>query len=172
MELLDNSLRAASGQVELVDFRIFERKTDGTVYEGIYGIDVSKVREILILPTLSKVPDAHPAIEGLCNLRGVQVPAVNLATWLNVEEVMPEGTKHKIIVTEFSGQTIGLVIHQASRIRSVSWNDIKPPPALILQRHGTSIVGTTLIDDDQTLLLIDIEKIAAEMVNTVETAVY
>lgn len=163
MNARQEPLKAESNQMELVDFRIFERKSDGTVYEGIYGINVSKVREIIILPTLSKVPDAHPAIEGIFNLRGVQVPAVNLATWLNVEEVVPEGTKHKVIVTQFSGQTIGLVIHQASRIRRVSWDDIQPPPSLVSQRHGASIVGTTLIDDDQTLLLIDIEKIAAEM---------
>ena len=163
MNARQEPLRAESNQMELVDFRIFERKPDGGIYEGIYGINVSKVREIIILPTLSRVPDAHPAIEGIFNLRGVQVPAVNLATWLNVEEAAPEGVKPKVIVTEFSSLTIGLIIHQASRIRRISWDDIKPPPSLVSQQHGASIVGTTLIDDDQTLLMIDIEKIAAEM---------
>ncbi len=133
------------------------------MYEGIYGINVSKVREIIILPQLSRVPDSHPAIEGIFNLRGVQVPAVNLAEWLKLKDAPPEGTARKVIVAEFSNQTVGLIIHQASRIRRVSWDAIKPPPSLVTQQHGASIVGTTLIDDDQTLLLIDVEKIVAEM---------
>ena len=163
MNAQQEPLKVESNLIELVDFRLFEQREDGSVYEGIYGLNVSKVREIIILPRLSRVPEAHPAIEGLFNLRGMEVPAVNLATWLKIREAPPQSTSRKAIVTEFSHQTVGLIIHQAHRIRRVSWDSIKPPPPLIAQRHGASIIGTTLIDDNQTLLMIDVEKIAAEI---------
>jgi two-component system chemotaxis response regulator CheV len=163
MNTQQEPLKVESNLIELVDFRLFERRDDGSVYEGIYGLNVSKVREIIILPQLSRVPEAHPAIEGLFNLRGVEVPAVNLATWLKIQEAPPEHSSRKAIVTEFSHQTVGLIIHQAHRIRRVSWDAIKPPPPLITQQHGASIIGTTQIGDGRTLLMIDVEKIAAEI---------
>ena len=163
MNARQEPVKTGSNQMELVDFRILEEQEDGQVYEGIYGINIAKVREIIILPTLSKVPDSHPAIEGIFNLRGVQVPAVNLARWMKTKEAYSEGVGRKVIVIEFSMQTIGLIVHQASRIRRVSWESIKPPPALVTQKHGASIVGTTMIGDDKTMLLVDVEKIIAEM---------
>ena len=39
-------LKVGSNEMELVDFRIFKREGDA-VYEGIYGVNVAKVREIL-----------------------------------------------------------------------------------------------------------------------------
>ena len=156
-------LRTDSNQIELVDFRIYEKQADGTAYEGIYGINVSKVREILVLPPLARVPDAHPAIAGIFNLRGTQVPAVDLVRWLEIEEFPPEGIRRKVIVTEFSNQTIGLIVHQTSRIRRIPWSEIKPPPPLVVRKHGGAVVGTTMIGESQTLLLIDVERIVTEI---------
>lgn len=151
------------GQVELVDFRMFEHRPGGGIYEGVYGVSVAKVRRILVLPELSRVPDTHPAVEGIFHLRGVQVPAVNLAGWFQMDEARPEGTPRKVIVCELVEQSLGLIVHQASRIRSVSWASVQPPPPLVIRRHGSSINGTTVIDDGKTLLLVDVEQIVVEV---------
>ncbi len=163
MQKTSEPLKIESNQMELVDFRIFEHQEDGEVYEGVYGINVSKVREIIILPKLSRVPDAPDAIEGIFNLRGVQVPAISLARWLGLNEAQPEGVSRKVIVAEFSHYSVGMIVHQASRIRRISWEAIKPPPPLVASRHGASIVGTTTLEDGATLLIIDVEKVVAEM---------
>jgi two-component system chemotaxis response regulator CheV len=39
-------LKVGSNEMELVDFRIFKRE-NGEIYEGICGINVAKVREII-----------------------------------------------------------------------------------------------------------------------------
>lgn len=41
----ENIVKTGSNEMELVDFRIFKQGHD-KVYEGIYGVNVSKVREI------------------------------------------------------------------------------------------------------------------------------
>ena len=46
---LENSLKVGSNEMELVDFRILKKEND-SVYEGICGINVSKVREIIRVP--------------------------------------------------------------------------------------------------------------------------
>ena len=60
----DNSLKVGSNEMELVDFRIFNNGEDG-VYEGIHGINVSKVREIIRVPKLTELPGTPDFIEGI-----------------------------------------------------------------------------------------------------------
>ena len=53
----DNVLKTGSGEMELVDFRIFKRgTTESDVYEGIYGVNVAKVKEIIKMPNLTELP--------------------------------------------------------------------------------------------------------------------
>jgi len=49
-------LQVGTNQMELVDFRMLEEKEDGGVYEGIYGINIAKVKEIIKYPNVIKIP--------------------------------------------------------------------------------------------------------------------
>ncbi|EAK6105522.1 chemotaxis protein CheV, partial [Campylobacter coli] len=51
----ENIVKTGSNEMELVDFRIFKQGHD-KVYEGIYGVNVSKVREIIKIPSLTELP--------------------------------------------------------------------------------------------------------------------
>ena len=74
----ENSLKVGSNEMELVDFRIL--KQDGSeIYEGVYGINVSKVREIIKMPSLTELPGTPEFIEGIFDLRDVVIPVVNLS---------------------------------------------------------------------------------------------
>ncbi len=50
-----NILKVGSNEMELVDFRILKQDGD-KIYEGIYGVNVSKVREIIKIPNLTEIP--------------------------------------------------------------------------------------------------------------------
>ncbi len=158
----------SGGHVDLIDFRLFERRPDGSVHEGVYGISVSRVREVAVLPRVEPVPDSHPAVEGLFPSRGEQVPVLRLSRWLRIVEAPPEGTVSKVIVCEVDGQVIGLLVHKASRIRTVPWALVRPPPPLVAQRHGATISATTTIENDRTMLVIDIEAIVAGVLGGAE----
>jgi len=103
----DNTLKVGSNEMELVDFRIFKQEEDG-VYEGIYGINVSKVREIIRVPNLTELPGTPEFIEGIFDLREVVIPVVNLAKWMGITP--PEDVAHnsRVIITEFNNVLIGL----------------------------------------------------------------
>ena len=45
-----------------------------------YAIGILRVKEILEYDTLTRVPNAPPAVRGVINLRGAVVPVVDLAT--------------------------------------------------------------------------------------------
>ena len=161
----DSVLKTGSNEMELVDFRIF-KKTESKVYEGIYGVNVAKVREIIKMPNLTELPGVPEYIEGIFDLRGVVIPVVNLAKWMNIIEPTNEVTiKPRVIIAEFSSILIGFIVHEAKRIRRINWKDIEP--ANFSANAGAldkgKITGVTRIENDEVLLILDLESIVEEL---------
>ncbi len=155
-------LSVGSNQMELVDFRMYSEEEGGRVYEGIYGINVSKVKEIIKYPNVIKAPMQDSLLEGMYNLRGDVIPIVSLAKWLNIKEPKNLHNK-KVIITLFNNITIGFTVHDAKRIRRVSWRFIKHPSEVLNNKYGNKIVGTINLDDDKVMLILDFEKICEEL---------
>ena len=160
----DNVLKVGSNEMELVDFRIFKQDGDD-IYEGIYGVNVSKVREIIKIPNLTQLPGLPDYIEGIFDLRGIVIPVVNLAKWMHIDEPKEANIKPRIIITEFSDVLIGFIVHEAKRIRRISWKDIEP--ASFVSGTGTleksQITGVTRIENDEVLLILDLESVVEEL---------
>ncbi len=160
-------LRVSSNEMELVDFRIYKKMPDGKIYEGIYGINVAKVKEIIKIPELTELPGGGEYIEGIFDLRGVVVPVVNLAKWMGITIPSPEEMKitPRVIITEFNNVLIGFIVHDAKRIRRISWKDIEP--ATFSTSHGSidksKITGITRIENNEILLILDLESIVEEV---------
>jgi len=163
----DKTLKVGSNELELVDFRLFKKESDGSIYEGIYGINVAKVREIIKMPKLTELPGSEDYIEGIFDLRGVVVPVVDLAKWMGIE--VPDENeapiKKRVIITEFNNILIGFIVHDAKRIRRISWADIEPASFSVAQGKldRSKITGITRIEGDEILLILDLESIVEEM---------
>lgn len=163
----DDVLKTGSNEMELVDFRIF-KKTENKVYEGIYGVNVAKVREIIKMPNLTELPGVPEYIEGIFDLRGVVIPVINLAKWMHIKEPTDEVViKPRVIIAEFSGILIGFIVHEAKRIRRINWKNIEPANFAAGSGAGTldkgKITGVTRIENDEVLLILDLESIVEEL---------
>ncbi|MDD5158241.1 chemotaxis protein [Sulfurimonas sp.] len=161
---VDSSLKIGSNEMELVDFRIFKQEDDG-IYEGIYGINVSKVHEIIKYPVLTELPGTPDFIEGIFDLRDVVIPVVSLAKWMGIKE--PESVKNdlRIIIAEFNNVLIGFVVHEARRIRRINWGDIEPVSYMNSNgaADGSKITGITRIEGDSVLLILDLESVVQDL---------
>lgn len=160
----NNVLKAGSNEMELVDFRLFKSEK-GKIYEGIYGVNVSKVREIIKMPKLTELPGAPKYIEGIFDLRGVVIPVINLAKWMNIKEPKKYKKSPRIIITEFNNILIGFIVHEAKRIRRISWSDIEP--ATFSAGNGvldkSKITGVTKIENNEVLLILDLESVVEDL---------
>ncbi len=160
----DNSLKIGSNEMELVDFRILNKSEDG-IYEGIYGVNVSKVREIIRIPHLTELPGTPEFIEGIFDLRDVVIPVVNLAKWMGITS--PEGLEKnlRVIITEFNNVLIGFIVHEAKRIRRINWSDIEPATFISGSSSidGSKITGVTKIEGDNVLLILDLESVVQDL---------
>jgi two-component system chemotaxis response regulator CheV len=160
----ENSLKVGSNEMELVDFRILKQEENGEVYEGIYGINVSKVREIIRVPVLTELPGTPEFIEGIFDLRSVVIPVVNLAKWMRITPPDSIENSSRVIITEFNNVLIGFVVHEAKRIRRISWNDIEPATFISGgDIDGSKITGVTKIEGDNVLLILDLESVVQDL---------
>jgi len=161
---IEHSLKVGSNEMELVDFRIFKQEDD-KVYEGIYGVNVSKVREIIKLPKLTELPGTPEFIEGIFDLRSIVIPVVNLAKWMKIKEPQNAQKNSRVIITEFNNVLIGFIVHEAKRIRRISWADIEPASFMSdgASVDGSKITGVTKIEGDNVLLILDLESVIQDL---------
>ncbi|MBI3592851.1 MAG: chemotaxis protein CheV, partial [Nitrospirae bacterium] len=128
-------------------------------------VNVAKVREIIPMPTLTKVPDMPAYAEALAEVRGEVIPIVDLGKWMKVNPPANMDIRLKVIVLEMLGTTVGMIVHEVERIRRIKWDQIKPPPSLLQAKHSGRVTGVTKIDDDgeALLLILDLESVISEM---------
>jgi purine-binding chemotaxis protein CheW len=49
-----------------------------------FGIEISRVKEIIRIPSITKIPQVPNYVEGVINLRGSIIPIIHLATKFNL----------------------------------------------------------------------------------------
>ena len=160
-----DTLKIGTNEMELVDFRIYKIEK-GKLYEGVYGINVAKVNEIIRLPELTELPGVPEYIEGIFDLRGVVIPVINLAKWMNVETPKNKKIKPRVIIADFNNIMIGFIVHEAKRIRRISWKDIEPAhfsSSASENLDKSRVTGVTRIEGDQVLLILDLESIVQDL---------
>lgn len=160
-----NILEVGQNKMELVDFRLFRIDDSGDMKEGIYGINVAKVIEIIKMPPeISETPNTSEYVEGMFNLRGFVVPLVNLPKWMGIIEPEELNRKDfKVIITEFNKIKVGFIVHETTRIRRVSWGDINSPELSSVSAVDSKITGIIKIENEELLLLLDFESIVDEL---------
>ncbi|MDR2906153.1 MAG: chemotaxis protein [Helicobacteraceae bacterium] len=159
-------LKTGTNEMELVDFRIFKQVGE-RIYEGIYGVNVAKVREIIKIPKLTELPGAPDYIEGIFDLRGVVIPVINLAKWMGIKVPDDDRGKSRVIIAEFSRILVGFIVSEAKRIRRINWADIEPATFSGAGEHGnldhSKVTGVTKIENDNVLLILDFESIVKDL---------
>ncbi|MBF0559609.1 MAG: chemotaxis protein CheV [Nitrospirae bacterium] len=163
--VLPEVLKVGTNEMELVVFRMFGTHPDGSPEVLDYGVNVAKVREIIPMPGLTKVPDMPVYAEALAEVRGEVIPIVDLGKWMKVIPPANMEIRLKVIVLEMLGTTVGMIVHEVERIRRIKWDQIKPPPALMQAKHSGRLTGVTKIDDEgeSLLLILDLESVISEM---------
>jgi len=124
-----------------------------------FGINVFKVREVIKCPSLTRAPQAHPAIRGIANMRGKTITVMDLAMAVGKLPVS-DLEESFVIVTEYNRHVQGLLVSSVDKIINMNWEDIKAPPDGI--GNVTFLTAVTNVDDD-LVEIIDVEKVMADI---------
>lgn len=145
-------LESGTNEIEIMEFTI-----DGT----LYGINVAKVREIMMSAPVHPMPHAHPAVEGIFKPRDIVITVVDLPKYLTGQQ-HEKSEKDLFIVTNFNKMHVAFRVQTVVGIVRMSWKNIQKPDTTI--SGGDEGVATGIAQYGQDLItILDFEKIVADI---------
>jgi purine-binding chemotaxis protein CheW len=129
-----------------------------------YGLEILKVREIIGLMEITRVPRAAEFIRGVINLRGKVIPVVDLRLKFGMPRNEPTDQTVIIVVQyELSGQsfTMGILVDQVLEVLSIEAAQIEPPPSFGAAVDADFIRGVGK-SEERVIFLIDIGRVLSE----------
>jgi len=143
--------RGGSATMQLVSFRLGQEE---------YGVEITKVQEIILMGEITRVPQTPDYIKGLINLRSTVIPIVDLRLRFGLPPQEPTD-ETRIMVVNVRGKTIGIIVDAVSEVLRISKEQIAPPPPTVAGLGRKYLTGLVKLDK-RLLILLDIEKILGD----------
>lgn len=138
-------------EVQLVTFKIDQEE---------YGIKIDNVQEINRMTEVTKVPNAPYYIEGIVNLRGNIIPALDLRRLLKISE-KERTDATRIIIADFDGKRTGIIVDSVSEVLRFEKKLIEIPTEILSSGADSDFIkGVGKLNDGKRMILIlDIGKV-------------
>jgi purine-binding chemotaxis protein CheW len=118
----------------------------------LFGLDVSKVQEVLSFHEYTSVPLAPPSIGGLFNLRGQVIVAVDLRVQLGLPAHALEGPAMNVIVRT-PDESVSLLVDRIGEVIELDDDQFEPPPDTLTGPSRDLITGAFKLDGRLMLAL-------------------
>lgn len=150
-------LEARVELIQLVSFNLDEQE---------YGVNVLKVREIIRLTTITRVPNTPPFVEGVINLRGKVIPIISIRKKFGLASAETD-KQTRIMVMEVGAELMGFIVDAVSEVVRIAENEIEPPPAVVNGGFEQECLAGVVNQKEQLLVLLDLEKLFSHDERTV-----
>jgi len=121
-----------------------------------FGVDVTRVQEVIRYQEMTRVPLAPRTVRGLINLRGQIVMAVDLRERLGLPARSDEDLPMNVVIHGPSGP-ISLLVDRIGDVIEVSGDCFEVPPSTMLAAHR-QLVDAVCKLPGQLLLVMDPER--------------
>ncbi len=144
-----------SGITETALYLTFELEDE------IFAVDVSQVREVLDLTTISKVPRSPEFMRGVINVRGSVVPVMDLRTKFGMNLV--ESTVNtRIIITEINMDAkkivLGAIADSVNDVLELEPDQIEEPPEIGSRWRSEFIKGIGK-GEDKFIIILNVDRV-------------
>jgi len=143
----------ADASVQMISFSIGTER---------FGVDILVVQEIIMMSTITEIPNAPDFVEGVINLRGNIIPVLDLRKRLRLRN-QPRLESYKattrILVVEIDSNITGFIVDAVAKVITVPASKIQPPPDIIVAGVQSQYISGVSHLDDHILILLDFRKI-------------
>ncbi len=157
-EIDERTNLTASNKFELLLFRLGEASGNGQ--RELFGINVFKIREILVMPTITAIANAPANVMGVANIRGQVITVINLP---KVVGCTPKKGLPILLVTEFARSTQAFAIEEVNEIMRLEWNQVIAAEG----KGGKLVTSIARIDsngeDSRLAQVLDVEQILRDV---------
>jgi purine-binding chemotaxis protein CheW len=145
---IQSQSKASTGEQQIVVFDLAGEK---------YGADFNAVREIVRMQSITSIPQAPHAIEGVINLRGKVNPVMDLRKRFGLP-VSEETKDSRIVVVDIGEQDIGLIVDAVAEVNRIPSDLIEVPSSVVMSSESDYISGIAKFGD-QMIILLDLNKV-------------
>ncbi|MBF0492234.1 MAG: purine-binding chemotaxis protein CheW [Deltaproteobacteria bacterium] len=138
---------------------MFKNKLFCTFYldKHYFGVEASKVQEIIRYQVMSRVPLANGVVQGLINIRGQIVTALDLAKRLGLESKKKEKKAMNVVIKTDEG-AVSLMVDEIGDVIEMEEENFENCPETLYGPIRELIVGTYKLKE-KLLLVLDTNKV-------------
>ncbi len=140
------TLAATADSMQLISFNLGEET---------YGIEITKIREIIRMGQITQVPETPHYIKGLINLRSTVIPVIDLRSRFGLTEGELTDDS-RIMVLNVGTRTIGIVVDAVSEVLRVTGDQISEAPPTVASLGNEYMTGLVRLEE-QLLILLDVD---------------
>ena len=122
----------------------------------LFGVEVSKVQEVIRHQEMTRVPLAASVVTGLINLRGQIVTALDLRRRLQMNDRL-DGKLPMNVVVRTGDEAVSLLVDEIGDVLEVEESSFEPPPETLRGEARNLIRGAYKLPE-RLLLILDTEK--------------
>jgi purine-binding chemotaxis protein CheW len=129
--------------------------------DELFALNVSQVREVLDLTTITKVPRAPEFMRGVINVRGSVVPVVDMRTKFGLERVSDtQDTRTIVLDLSMDGETtvIGALADSVHEVVELDPGQIEAPPKIGMRWKSEFIKGIGK-RNETFIIILDIDRV-------------
>ena len=155
----DTVVSESTGTIQIVSFRLADET---------FGVEITQVREIILMCEITGVPQAPHYVKGLINLRSTVIPVIDLRTKFG----LPEGeqtSESRIMVMQVGAKTVGITVDGVDEVLRISNDQISPPPPTVASLGNEYLNGLVKLEN-QLLILLNIDKLLNEEADAITAA--
>ena len=124
-----------------------------------YALPITKVKSIIKLLPITKMPNAPLFMEGIINLRGEIIPIVDLRPRFNLS-IQPATDESRIIIVDINQQMAGIIVDCVDEVIRAPMDDIDLPPTAA--RLDTTYITGICKYNLRLITLLDIDKVLTQ----------
>ncbi len=128
-----------------------------------YGLEILKVKEIIGLMNITRVPRLPECIRGVINLRGKVIPVMDLRAKFRMPQV-PDTAETCIVVVDVAREDspvmMGVVVDSVSEVLNIAGADIEDAPSFGASVNTDFLLGIAK-SRERVILLLDIEQVVS-----------
>lgn len=124
----------------------------------VFGLDINKVKEIIVYREPTIMPGTSDLIEGIINLRGYVVPICSLRKKFGFAEI--DNTRStRIVLVEVRDNMIGIIVDSVSEVLMISENRVEKPSAIIDSSVAVDHIAGIAKMEEGMIIILDLEKV-------------
>jgi len=126
-----------------------------------YGVEVLKVREIIRMLTITKMPNTPHFVEGIINLRGKVIPIISMRKRFGLYEE-EYSSQTRIMVMDVPGGLTGFIVDGVSEVIRIHSSEIQPPPLMVSGNIDQDFITGVFNHADHLLIIMDIDRMFSQ----------